>query len=269
MSFDINGFLGEQIEDIHKQICQDNKGLLDFVLELNRLAQEIKYKLEIHNEDAQELTIGALYIKTLQSFNSIVILSLRGLESDSKALLRVMLEAAFYLKATCIDDNFVFEYINGDELERFKIINRIVHDKGNVFSEEAKKYATRDKLEELKSKIPPKKDNPLEIHKVAEKAKMNDFYQLVYGHLSADVHTSVRSIEKYYGLDENGKVIYFDCIPRTDSLNVTLSTACSILITILDCCTEFFKLNYTEVLNNKIEWLKEFDKNVVSKADIT
>lgn len=259
MSFDTYGFLGNQIEKVSQDVHEKHKGLYDLVFEINTFAQKIKFEFNIHNQDNQELTIGALYIKTIQSFESVIILSQRGLDTDSKAVLRVLLETVFYLKSMCIDPDFVNDFIKGDELKRYKILSRILKDTEGDFSKEIKKYAEKEDLSELKSKIPKKEDNPLEIYKVAKKAGMYDLYQLVYGNLSCDVHTSVRALEKYYGIDENGKVSYLECIPIFTDLVAVIITACSILLVALDCLSKFFKLNYESKIANYRESLKKYD----------
>jgi hypothetical protein len=257
LPFDIYGFLGKQVENISQDTYEKHKELYDLIFEINKFAQKIKYEFVIHNQNIQELTIGSLYIKIIQSFESVIILSQRGLETDSKAILRVMLEAVFYLKSIYLDPDFVYDYIMGDEIERYRILFKVSKDNENIFSEELKEYVKKENPRKLKQK--KEKDNSLEIYNVAKKAKMYDFYQLVYGTLSSDIHTPIRSLEKYYGIDENGNVSHLICVPIFTDLTAVILTACSILLVALDCLSMFFKLNYESKISNYNENLKHFD----------
>jgi hypothetical protein len=260
MPFDKYGFLGAQAEEISRNKRREEKELFDFVDSLNKFAQLLKYDFNIHNEDPQELIIGALFIKAHQSFESVVILAERGLVADSKSILRVLLEAVFYLKAVCEDRNFTFDYIKGDDVERFKILNRVFKDNSNVFSDELKAYASKERIEELRPQIWKRDESPLEIYKVAKRAGMDDFYQLVYGTLSADIHTSVGSLEKYYGLDQNGKVVYLESVPNFTDMKSVIVTSCSILIVALGCTSKFFELDYESEISRYREEVPKFDK---------
>jgi len=260
MPFDVHGFLGEQVKVIGMKEYEEHKDLFELVIAINKYAQEMKYKFVIHNEDSQELTIGALYIKALQSFESVVILSRLGLNSDSKAVLRVLLEAVFYLKAICEDDNFVFTYIKGDDVELHRILKKISKDEKGIFSTKLKEYASKDKIDNLKSVIWKKNENPLEIYKVAEKAGMSDFYQLVYGSLCDNVHTSVRSLEKYYGINESGRADSLDGLPNFADMDVVIVTACSILLVALSCTEGFFELNCDGDISILKEKLMKFNR---------
>ena len=239
MSFETNGFLSSQIDEFRQRFIEDYQALFEFVKELNHFAIKIKDKFSIHNQDSRELIIGALYIKVLQSFESTIILSERGLESDSKSILRVMIEAAFYLKAACIDESFCDDYIKSDDLERFKFLNRVRRDKKGIFSCELREYASKDRIESLKNSAWGKKDNPFEIYKVAQRANMYDFYQLVYGLLSSDVHTSIRSLDRFYVVNNEGLVEYLIFAPQYDKWSIAILTACSILNIVLSCTCLF------------------------------
>jgi hypothetical protein len=251
MSFDSNGFLGKQIDENRMDFVQKHQDLFVFLEGLNQFAVEIKDKFVIRNQNPRELIIGALYIKVLQSFESIIILSQRGLESDAKSILRVMLEAAFHLKAICIDEEFYKDYIKGDDYEKFKLYNRVSKDDNGIFSSEIKKLVTNEKIDNLKKTVWRRQENPLEIYKVAQRALMYDFYQLVYGTMSADVHTSVRSIEKFYGLNDDGMVEYLYFAPQYNEIEIAvILTACSVLNIILSSTCSFFNFNYPEFEEN-------------------
>ncbi len=123
MSFEKEGFLGQEAEQYKSKIINDNQELFNLCFELNTLAHGSKYDLQIHNQEAQEMILGCLLIRLLNNFQGIAMLSNYGLVIEAKILLRSMLETLFILKICCEDKDFINKYIKSDQVYRYRLLN--------------------------------------------------------------------------------------------------------------------------------------------------
>lgn len=251
-------FMKEFLKQIPQKSQQKIITLFKLLDDIYDFAYAIVPEFNVHNLDSRELTIGSLYIETMHSFESVILSSQRGLDAPSKAMLRVLLETVFKLKLICIDPEFINEYIKSDDFNRAQLFNQVLLDNDEIFSHELKELAAEEfpKLQDVFRN----KEYQMKPWKLAKRAGMYDFYLLVYIKLSDDVHTSIRSLEKYYGLNNEGTVTHMIMEPIFGDLIMVALTACSILVEALKCTSDFFELSYKEKLENYIDELKKFDE---------
>jgi len=237
MSFNENGFLGEQINEIMSEIYNQNKELFDYIIELNSFAQRFKFRLDVKVDNLQQIVATCAFIKFLNSFQSVFILAQRGLESDSKALLRVALEELFILKGLCDDPDFTKKYLGTDLLQRREVLKILEKDTSNkTFSKELKSSFTPEEINEISNKLDEEikkiDAKKISIKQLAEDVGLYDFYS-AYKVLCDDIHTSPRTLEKYITTDDSSGAIFLT-EPTTVDVEKTLSTLIYLMFTALE-----------------------------------
>jgi hypothetical protein len=101
MPFEKFGYLGKQAIEIENEIYFNNKDIFNYAIELNSYLHQIGSQLTINTSNLHQLVVVASFIRILYGYQSTILLSKKGLISDAKAVLRVVLENIVYLKS-CI-----------------------------------------------------------------------------------------------------------------------------------------------------------------------
>src|SRR5690606_4541463 len=105
MLFDEEGFLSDQMNEISANIEDDYKEAFNTCFELNHYAQEHKLNLPVNVDNVKQLIAASLLIRIHNGFQSVVILSRSGLETEAKIIARTILESLFVLRAISISDD--------------------------------------------------------------------------------------------------------------------------------------------------------------------
>jgi len=105
------GFLSEEIEKWSKRIRDAHLDYFELCESFNRLSHEIAFEISPHNKNIKELLISALFLRNLTSYQGFIILAERGLISESRMLLRCLMEATFTLCALAKNDDLIKIYI--------------------------------------------------------------------------------------------------------------------------------------------------------------
>lgn len=239
--FNFNGYLSPEIPGWTKNQQFDKNEFYSLCIELNRFAQKTLYKLEIHNEDVQELLVSTLFIRCLGIFQASIISIEKGMIIEAKILTRSFLEILFRLRAISISKDNAIDFIRQHYVKIKKHINKL-----NSLS---KKTQSKIKLSELPEKY-KEVVNEIESSNIkehgpsyyAQKAKLMDIYNTAYSLFSDQVHSNVSDLESYLVI-ENDKVISFNHGPTKENLNEVLNTLSESMIYILEDLSITFKLD--------------------------
>lgn len=128
-----HGFVGEQIKEWITKIRSDHSALFDLAVDINKLCHKTMFELDVHNSHAQEVTIASLYLRSLNTFQSVVLLSERGMIPQAQILARALLETVFTLCALCKKNELVNVYINEDKQRRLKSLYKLKELHGEKF----------------------------------------------------------------------------------------------------------------------------------------
>ena len=244
MSFDKHGFLGNQINEVMKDIYDSHKDLFDYCYELNDFAYKINSHTKIHKDNGLEVIGSSLHIKILNGFQATVILSKRGLDVEAKIITRTILEALFVLKSITENPEEVITLVNTDKKNRENLLKLIFEkDSKNIYGDIKARLDT-DMLEELKRENKDEGVDEVKIYQWAQKADLEVYHKYAYTHLNSYVHTDIRNLERYLQLDENRNIIGIDCIPSSKDIKVTLFTASNVLLFSLNCMCKIFSFDY-------------------------
>lgn len=256
MSFNESGFLGVQAFEIESDVYQNNKKLFKFAFEVNSFMNQNMYKLDVDSNNIQELTVACLFIRIMNSYQSTLLLARKGLVSDAKAMLRILIETLLLQKACAEDKQFAVEYIKSSEARRLKLMNIIKNDENKVFKDfiepnSAEEMARLKEYVELE-KIP----DEYKAFELAKKTNLTSIYDYAYRSLSNEVHISPNTLEKYIVINNYGEIEGLSCIPLLDDVPLIIKTLIVIGLITLDNISKLFNLCIDEELT---EYEKRFD----------
>jgi hypothetical protein len=267
--FDDRGFLGLQAQDFALEISRKHKDWFDLCSDINSFAQRSKYELVIHNMDGQEVISVCLFLRILNGFQACMILAGRGLVVQGEVLLRSMFEALFIMKSCMKDEDFMREYVKSSQVHQLRLMDAAFKHDADIFAE-TRKYASKEKMDELRNKKKRKEIKELNISKVAEKAGLGLLYDSAYRLLSDSVHCGPKSLEDYIkDTDEAGRIKSLNVIPIDIELNPIFMNAINVMFFTLDAIFEYFNLDKKkemEALDLRFQNLVQIENKKYEKA---
>lgn len=224
-----DGFLSPELEAVVQQIRATHGQIFDFVARLNELAHRSLFSAKVNRDDRRQVLLLTLTQKSMTEYQSVIILSERGLPGEARALLRVLLEVTFRIVAMAKKAELAEAYVAEDQVRRRKLINKF-----KMLSESLQTNGNREELERVLAEVSERiqedeiRENTTQSY--AKHAGLEDFYNSAYSILSDAVHVNVRELEEALTLDEAGKLIGFTYGPSDSDLTVNLLTAAEALI---------------------------------------
>lgn len=239
-SFREVGFLSEQCSygDFATEIKQS--GYYTVCKDLNQLGQSVLNHCRIHPDDEKEVYLTLHFQRMLSHFQSLIIMSERGMTHQVEIMARCMLELLFNLVAYYQNDDLLEAMIVGDDDQRREVLVKLYN----------QQLETRDftdtEMEHLKQVInSADKIDRGDIHVVikAELAGLLNEYRTTYQLLSESVHSSLHSLQADLEIDEN-----FDAIvgintraDHQDKLSTLMLTASDYLISGIEIMMKIHK----------------------------
>ena len=259
MPFKETGFLGDEINEFVKGNIENNK-LLEISYDINRFLNMNLENLMIHDITNKDLFIVGLTVKSLQSFDSVLILTKHGLEADAEVLLRVLLEGVIYIGAIVNDRDYFLEYLKKSDAQVLTIVNNMKREKySKFFNEDTIDKIKSEDYRELVEVVSSKDGKYKKLSAIAEKAEMLDLYLYVYGILSNYVHVNAKIIKGYSDFKE-GKFVGFNNVPSTHDQVFILVTLNNIMIKLLKLLEKRYCLGFGPSIdtfaNRLSKWLK-------------
>jgi len=249
MDFNEEGFLGTAISDFTKAVESRYSDFFDACNKINKLAQGLKFELQIHNKDGREVLVATLFLRILNAYQAIILVTKLGLIVEAKVVLRSAIESLFILRLLSQDRKFLTEYVGSDEVRRLKWMNVALDSKSTLF-DKLRDHATSALREELKGKIDKNQWKELKTIDVASRAGLKEMYDTDYRLLSEEVHTLPISMEYLLGADEDGDIRTFEWGPTDKGIDYVLFTAIRVLFISLVALAELFELNKAEDLRS-------------------
>jgi len=114
-----DGFLKPEVPDWEPKFREKFRGWVTLYEEINAFCYQ-SLPSELSNLSIPQALCWTLFLRSMATFQTILIVLQKGLESDSKSLLRSLLEVTFVLQATTKRSSFVEEYARSNEWEERK-----------------------------------------------------------------------------------------------------------------------------------------------------
>ena len=201
---------------------------------LDRLADDLLVGCAPSQDDSRTFVIAVLFLQVHKSFGGSLLLAERGLPGDANAVLRGAAEAAIALHALEADPDFTKRLI-GDHFSRHR-------KQAGVFIRNSDYTRELDQVDHSRLERTEKRADASEHgfdgelreirwDQVAEKYCCPDLYNLIYRPLSTlGTHVNPRRMDMNLKTDEHGAILGLNRGPTTEGLDLTLQSACMILL---------------------------------------
>jgi hypothetical protein len=253
MPFNINGFLGLEINEVAKKNYTEYKEYFSICEELNRFAISLAENIQIRNQDSRSILSVCLFLKIHNAFQSSIILYKYGLNSEAKIITRASVESLIFLKANLIDHDFCERIIASENKEREFLFSQMIKHK-DVYKTIHEGYSNLvDDYNELVSQNKKQQNKKIKLSKLVEETGLYYEYYYIYNALCKEIHINLTHLQNQYLIVENGETLEFDRTPRTNDIIALLMTNCHLLISSID----FIKEHVNISINAKIQYFKE------------
>lgn len=198
---DEDGFLGQAgfaWEESHRA---EKESILSETETLNRLCHAFLSERPVPLDGSRKLVTALLYVRLLEMFQSTVLLAARGMVSASSVSFRALIEAYFHFDAIRNDDSYLNEFLDQFSVDRRRMASGIFNSESESL-DELRRYFTEETVADTKQKLKVAGIRPLTTAEAAKRGGNEGMYRTAYALLSADVHTSARSLESHLICDE-------------------------------------------------------------------
>ena len=251
-------FLDPALDGVVNHVRRAHAGYFDFAVRLNELAHRAMFDAKVNRQDLQQLLVATLQHRALTSYQATILLAERGLPSETRVVLRTLLEVTFRIVAISKDKEVGRVYVLEDEIHRRKFINKY-----KMLGEDIRSKASEALLSDLQSTLAQRiKDQDIKELKTfwfARRADMLDFYNTAYAVLSESVHVNVRNLESALHLDEERNIVKLNYGPNDEDFDTHLSTAAEALLIALHAVYSVIDTEFAPQLGQMHKELKSLD----------
>lgn len=261
--FGNRGFLSKEIESWIKKIRKEKSEIYKLCDALNIICQKTIYLLKVQSNILEEVLVTTLFFRAVSNFQSIVLLSERGLINESKIVLRCMLEAMFALTAVAKDEteNISKKLVQKDQVERKKVLKALKRNfsrGGKKTKEEKFRMQNVERIiQEIEHDIQKMEITDLDAEYLAKKAGLSTFYDSAYKYLCGSVHPNVRDLEQYFEKNGNDNIKFLKWEPDISQINLILSTTCESMLIILEGVSKQFLPHFKKERGELYDKLKD------------
>jgi hypothetical protein len=195
-TFDENGFLSGRIHSWIDSHRAAHKDIMDRAQELNRDCHSFLDGRAIDLGNGKQIATSLLFARSLELYQSIIVVSERGMAAATRILLRAFIEANFHFFALQRDPTYSEDYLDQFLIQKRKLLQRIRLSKSSQM-ESLRQAATDQLLQETEKAITNAEARNISTEEVAKRAQMHDIYLTAYAVLSHAVHTGVSDIDHY------------------------------------------------------------------------
>lgn len=239
--FETDGFLSAEISEFETTISARYAEKFKLATETNRLTHRVIYAIKPHSEHVPDLLLATLLIREASSYQGLLILLSKGLETQAKGLLRILAELMFVTGAIRKDENFVSEYVLSEDISRVKSLEAIARDKQSRGEDVDEK--TKELIAALREKIRKDELSTFSTEQIARKAGLSSYYDTLYRFTSMAVHASPRELNTAFELDSSGNVVALNYGPVVADLDMHLDYAISMMLYAVHEVASHFKID--------------------------
>lgn len=241
MPIDYYGFLGKDIEVSKTELSTKYKEVFEFFEEFNHFLQKKKFDLKPKSHDERAITIVALFIKSLETLQSIYILVKNCLSIDAESLTRNLFEEMVRIGYCCQGEDKWKRYMSLHLHNIIKIIDNAEKSQSE-FPEELFKRKPLDKRRKEVETMLKAEGNPkyISIKEMAREIGLIEIYHSYYRVVCDSVHSNPKALEKYIIVGKNGKIERFFWGPQIEGIIQNVFTAVEFMLEIYNFLSGFF-----------------------------
>ncbi len=254
-SFETDGFLSDGISGWEEDFDNRYPAKLQLATEVNRLAHDLIFSIEITSSDLKDLMLSTLLSRQISTFQAFIIVARRGLIDQAEMMVRAIAEVMFLVGAIRKEESFAKRWALSDEISRKKNLVRLNADRCR--RGEQPDEAAVALIAELEKRIRDERIEKFSTERIAKIAGLESYYDTLYGFLSMAVHSSTRSLEKALKINASRKVTSVTYKPVVDGFDMHLDFATCMTLYVLHEVSVHFRKNpsHVEALQRKNESL--------------
>jgi hypothetical protein len=254
-SFAKEGFFSGEVEKEARLFHDRNTQYFTLYRRIASLGYKTISELQNNSRDVRRGIVTCLVIRTLSCYDAIRLCIEKGMEFETRVLLRSQLEAMYTVSACEKDKEFHKVFIKASTRDKHRILSRILqhHEKAKVYTKKELEQTVSD----LKAKIDNKDVPKLLTKEIAQKAGMDVSYNIVYSFYSLAVHVNPVSLQEYLVWDDNVGIKEIVWGPKYDHGISSMLSSMNTMIVCLLGAAKIFNLNMEAELK---EILKQWDK---------
>jgi hypothetical protein len=260
--FGEEGFLSTKIDDLIQKCHTKYKDWFELHESINKYCWGLISKLKFHSDNRQEYLTLALFLRTLSIFEGSYILIERGMVSETKILLRTLMETLFSLCAVARDKEAAEQFYQGHNYLKYKALKKMLESHSPAIVPNEIDYGKR--LAELKNPAQTKKSKPLSVEEWATKAGLHDFYASAYIYFSWTAHSNVMEIGKLLQGESDDSVRKIVLSPDFEEVYKYLMTGIECIVIALGSINKLFHLKENDRIEEYSQSYKELYKKRVS-----
>jgi hypothetical protein len=255
---DENGFLAGRIHTWSVSQRASHKDVFERAYDLNRDCHHFLDARAIMSDNPKALVASLLFARSLELFQSIVVVSERGMAAATRILLRGFLESSFQFFAIQRDPTYLDIYLDQFLIQKRKLLRRI-RDSISPQMESLRQAATNQLLQDTENAIRDAGVSAISTEEVAKRAHMHDIYLTAYAVLSHAVHTGASDIDHHIQVNTVTKEIEgFRYGPSETETRRAICLSCLTLADALELVSWNFEENRTTLCEGHREAFKGF-----------
>jgi hypothetical protein len=240
-SFEADGFLSAEMAEWETAISARYSKKFKLAADTTRITNRVIHAIKPHSEHVPDLMLATLLIRQVSSYQSVLILLSRGLETQAQVLLRHVAELMFIVGAIRKDETFVSQYVLSEDISRVKSLEAIARDKRRRGEDVDEK--TKELIATLREKIRNEKPTAFHAERIAQIAGLSSYYDNLYRFTSMAVHVSPRELNGAFELDSSGNVASLTYGPIVEGLDVWLDYSTSMMLYTLQDAASHFEID--------------------------
>lgn len=194
---EIDGFLAEETTEGKKIIIEAYADFFAFARDLNKYCMKILRARKVDWEDRRKLIIEALFIRSVELFQSVFLMLEMGLMPSAKVLARAILEIVFTLVAIQKKPELLEFYFNQHEKSHFYNLKSMISSKSKHLRKAVKEHGLEKKYIEMKKEMKLKEIEVLGPKEWAKAAELEDLYVVYYNIYSDSIHCNPSALDDH------------------------------------------------------------------------
>lgn len=245
------GFLSSEIVNYEKRTQASYSELLKYYEDINRLGQDTIFKIKIERSLLYQWCLAALFIRALSNFQAIYILSIKGITSESRILLRTLTEIQYIVIAIQRNHDIAKDYLGQEAIESKKLFKN-AKKWPEQLPKSIKVQEIVDKLDELSNEIHTHKIQKYTTREWAERANMLSNYETYYSLLCLSSHANIADVRKHFVQEENGIISTFKWGPDIESVPEIMLSTLQTMLQIIESIGKSFGVDLSKTIQQKV-----------------
>lgn len=190
------GFFAPEVSEDEQQLTMNYHELFNLSERLSKLFVRLLKDAPLDHTSVRNMAVNSLAAKSLELFQSSVILLRKGCIPGARVLCRAQIETVYKVCAIQLAPDGIDRYINQEKNTRLQKLRSI-----QKYKQKHPKSGIAPGIESEIDTLLKEKPKKTEPHEWASLAQMDDFHNLYYQGMSDDIHGNIESLNHYFDED--------------------------------------------------------------------